>query len=130
MVDLPTIDARRTGQSYRYCYAPHIDLNVTAQKQIPNYYPALIQFDQVNHTSSVHRFPPGHYCGEASFVPQAGSQSEQEGYVITYVFDQNRQASDLVILDAANFSGGGDRPNPLASEGPQRLPWCLDSPVE
>ncbi len=102
-IDLPTIDLRQTGRPYRFGYAPYIDLNLAAQKKIPNYYPELIQYNLVNQTSKVHRFQPGCYGGEAVFAPQKNGGSELDGYVMTLVFDENKQTSDLVILDPANF---------------------------
>ncbi len=102
-VDLPTIDPRQTGRSYRFGYAPYIDLNLTAQKKIPNYYPEIIQYNVREQTSKVHRFKPGCYGGEAIFVPKKNGGSELDGYVMTLVFDENKQKSDLVILDPANF---------------------------
>lgn len=103
VVDFPTFDLRKTGQAYRFGYMPHIDLELIASKGIPNYFPELIQYDLVNNTSKVHRFKPGSYCGEATFVPRKGGESEADGYVMTFVFDENKGTSDLVIIDAANF---------------------------
>lgn len=105
IVDFPVIDARRTGLPYQYGYLTHIDQRLTLQKQIPNYFPELIQVDLVNQTHKVHHFGPGRFCGEATFVPKAGGRSELEGYILTLVFDESRQTSDLVILDAAHFDG-------------------------
>ena len=102
-VDLPTIDPRQTGKSYQFGYAPYIDLKLTAQKKIPNYYPEIIQYNVREQTSKVHRFKPGCYGGEAIFVPKKNGVSELDGYVMTLVFDENQQKSDLLILDPANF---------------------------
>lgn len=103
VVDFPTLDARKTGQPYRFGYTPHIDVELILQKKIPNYFPELVQYDLVNNTSKVHRFKPGQYCGEATFVPQDGHNSESDGYVMTFVFDETTGNSNLVILDPANF---------------------------
>ena len=102
-VDFPTIDPRQTGRSYKFGYVPYIDLKLTAQKKIPNYYPEIIQYNVNEQTSKVHRFKPGCYGGEAIFVPKKNGGSELDGYVMTLVFDENKQKSDLVILDPANF---------------------------
>ncbi len=104
IVDFPTFDFRKTGQPYRFGYTPHIDLELIAKKQIPNYFPELIQYDLEQKVSHVHRFKPGQYCGEASFIPKAGQVSEDQGYVVTLVFDETTETSLLVILDAANFA--------------------------
>ncbi|WP_293116559.1 carotenoid oxygenase family protein [Okeania sp. SIO1I7] len=84
MVDFPIFDQRKTGQPYRFGYMPHVDLELIASKGIPNYFPELIQYDLVNKTSKVHRFKTGNYCGEATFVPRKGGESESDGYVMTF----------------------------------------------
>ncbi|MGB3192148.1 MAG: carotenoid oxygenase family protein [Limnoraphis sp.] len=104
VVDFPTFDFRKTGQSYRFGYTPHIDVELVAQKQIPNYFSELIQYDLERKVSHVHRFKPGRYCGEASFIPKQGQEAEDQGYVVTFVFDENTATSSLVILDPANFA--------------------------
>ena len=48
----------------------------------------------------------GRAVSEPIFVPKSESAAEGEGYVLAYVFDANRRASDLVILDAQNISAG------------------------
>lgn len=103
VVDFPTFDQRKTGQAYRFGYMPHVDLELIFSKGVPNYFPELIQYDLVNNTSKVHRFKPGNYCGEATFVPRKGRESEVDGYVMTFVSNENEGTSDLVIIDAANF---------------------------
>lgn len=102
-VEFPIIDRRQTGKPYRYGYTSHFDLELAAQKGIPNYVPELVQYDIVHQTTRVHRFKAGCYGGEALIVPKAQSTSELDSYVMTWVFDEHRQASDLVIIDAAQF---------------------------
>jgi carotenoid cleavage dioxygenase len=76
-----------------------------AEKQIPNYFSELIQYDLERKVTHVHRFKPGRYCGEASFIPKVGQEGEDQGYVVTFVFDETTATSSLVILDPANFAG-------------------------
>jgi carotenoid cleavage dioxygenase-like enzyme len=119
IVELPTLDARKIGQPYQFTYTIHANPDWATQQRLPNYFPALIQYDRVNQRSAVHRFPPGCYAGEAIVVPKAGSTSEQDCYVMTWVFNEQRQTSDLVILDADQF----DR-DPIAQiHLPVRVPF-------
>lgn len=41
---------------------------------------------------------------EASFVPAANAASEDDGYLLSYIYDAQEDASHLAILDAANLS--------------------------
>ncbi|MDX1885903.1 carotenoid oxygenase family protein [Mycolicibacterium sp. 120270] len=57
--------------------------------------------------------------GEAVFVPStAGAADESAGWYLGYVYDPERNGSDLVIIDASDFSG-----DPVARvKLPQRVP--------
>jgi len=39
------------------------------------------------------------------FVRAADGRGEDEGWILTMVYDAERDASDLVVLDATSFSG-------------------------
>ena len=53
------------------------------------------------------------------FVPAGEDAAEDEGFILAFVYDEARNGSDLVILDAASFSGP-----PAATIGlPQRVPF-------
>jgi carotenoid cleavage dioxygenase len=53
------------------------------------------------------RFDPGDYRapGEPVFIRAADGGGEDEGWVLSVVYDRTRDASDLVILDATSFAG-------------------------
>ena len=70
----------------------------------------------------VHECGAGRRPGEAVFVPdtdrRAGGQ-EDAGWVMTYVHDDATDTSDLVILDATNFTAA-----PVATvKLPRRIPF-------
>jgi carotenoid cleavage dioxygenase-like enzyme len=52
----------------------------------------------------VHRFGRGEDASEAVFVPSAHSKAEDDGYSLAYVNNPDRNASDLVILSAQDFT--------------------------
>jgi carotenoid cleavage dioxygenase-like enzyme len=58
--------------------------------------------------------------GEAVFVPSgSGTADESNGYYLGYVYDPERDGSDLVILDASDFAG-----KPVATiKLPTRVPY-------
>ena len=68
----------------------------------------------------LHAFPEGCVPAEPTFVPAAGADPKSdEGWVMTYVYDANRDASDFVILDASRMSA-----EPVARvKLPQRVPY-------
>ncbi|MDJ0844155.1 carotenoid oxygenase family protein [Crocosphaera sp.] len=102
-IDFPTINNKKIGQPYGFGYAPYIDTELLSNKKIPNYFPSLIQYDVVNKTNKIHQFKSGCYGGEATFIPSSQGQSELDGYVVTFVYNENTNTSDFVIIDPRNF---------------------------
>lgn len=66
---------------------------------------ALFKYDLDNGASKeVHQFPKGHEPGEAVFVAAEGGTSEDDGYMMTYVYQPETDTSYMAILDASNFA--------------------------
>ena len=65
----------------------------------------LVKYDLTRDESE--RFDPGpdRSPGEPVFVRAADGAGEDEGWVLSVVYDAARDASDLVILDATSFAG-------------------------
>jgi carotenoid cleavage dioxygenase len=77
-----------------------------------------VKYDLDTKTSEIHNFGKGRTPGEAVFVPASSGAAEDEGYLLTYVYDADRDTSDFVILDAQNITS-----EPLAAVPlPQRVP--------
>ena len=72
---------------------------------------------------------PGRGGAEPVFVRKADSSAEDAGWVITFVYDQTTETSELVIMDAQDFGRGAVARVQL----PQRVPigfhgnWVPDS---
>ena len=69
-------------------------------------------------------------ASEAVFVPSAPDAAEDDGWVLSLVYDADRDTSDLLVLNAADFTGEPEAVVHL----PQRVPfgfhgnWVPDSP--
>uniref|UniRef100_A0A061RE98 carotenoid 9,10-dioxygenase n=1 Tax=Tetraselmis sp. GSL018 TaxID=582737 RepID=A0A061RE98_9CHLO len=64
-------------------------------------------------------FGEGRYGGEAIFVPKGSPKSEDDGYLLTYVYDEGRNKSDFVVFDAKTMSS-----EPIAKvQLPCRVPY-------
>ncbi|MFV2099369.1 carotenoid oxygenase family protein [Micromonospora sp. LOL_014] len=50
-------------------------------------------------------FGPYREAGEAVFVPRGPVGAEDDGWLLTYVYDGRVGRSSLVVLDAADFTG-------------------------
>ncbi|WP_099025584.1 carotenoid oxygenase family protein [Mycolicibacterium palauense] len=80
---------------------------------------ALLRYDLSTGASVEHHFGTGG-PGEAVFVPDPDSAAdENHGWYLGYVYEPERDGSDLVILDAADFAG-----DPVATiRLPHRVPY-------
>jgi carotenoid cleavage dioxygenase len=115
IAEFPRIDDRRNGLPFRYGYvAAALDI----QLDLAPTFDAVIKYDTHSGRREVHHFK-GQGCGEAVFVPRAAGAGEDEGYLLTMVYDPHTDGSELVILDARRVAG-----EPLARvRMPHRVPY-------
>ena len=66
---------------------------------------ALLKHDLDADTVEAHEFGEGAAVGEGVFVPTSDDAAEDDGYLMAFVYDPERGASDLVILATQDFSG-------------------------
>ena len=113
--ELPRIDDRLVGRRHRYGYNNLVPSQRDGRVEIGG----LIQHDLRTGRSVPARLGPGKAASEGVFVPARDGADEDEGWVLSVVYDPARDGSDLVILDATDFGG-----RPVAVVGlPQRVPF-------
>ena len=113
-VEFPRCDERCVGLPHRYGYAVYTRNAVDESTGT-----AIVKYDLRGSGSATHDFGPGRLPAEPVFVPAGPAAGEDEGWVLSYVYDSARDGSDLVILDAANFAS-----RPVATIAlPQRVPF-------
>lgn len=66
---------------------------------------SLLKHDLDAGTTTCLDLGPGRIASEHVFVPASATAGEDEGWLMGYVFDAGRGASDLVIVDAHDFGG-------------------------
>jgi carotenoid cleavage dioxygenase len=110
--EFPRIDDRRSGQNYRYAYSAHWWGD--RLESAPAY-----KHDVRSARTEVRDFGPGCASLEPVFVPRVRATEEDDGYMMAYVYNGPRSASDVVIWSARDFTGP-----PLAIiELPVRVPF-------
>ena len=111
----PRVDMRRECLGYRYGYA---QLTRDAGSKDIEGDSMIARYDMSNGTRVVHDFGAGKMCGEPVFVPSSAAAAEDDGYVMTYVYDKATASSSFVIMAAQDLAG------PLVAEVPlpQRVP--------
>ncbi|HZF30134.1 MAG TPA: carotenoid oxygenase family protein [Gammaproteobacteria bacterium] len=95
--EFPRINGRHSGLEYRYMYSAFWDDAVV--------FGPSMKHDLVRGTTEVHDYGRGRMTAEPVFVRKPGAVAEDEGWVMSYVYDPKRDLSDVVILDAQDFAG-------------------------
>ena len=98
--EFPRLDPRRSARPYRYVYL----LNNPADR--PQGLQQLVTRVDVETGATVsHDFAPDGYPGEPVFIPYGQSGQEDEGCVVSLVFDAASGLTDVVGLEARDLSG-------------------------
>ncbi len=113
--EFPRINDNYAGRKHQYAYCARISNDASSAGM----FNGLIKYDRANETSEHVDFGPGRYGGEAIFAPRDGGTAEDDGFVICFVWDENEETSECVVVDASNFSAG-----PVARiKMPGRVPY-------
>jgi carotenoid cleavage dioxygenase len=89
--EFPRIDDRRTGLPHRFGYA----INHTDPRQ-----GHIVRYDLDAAKTDAISVGPGRIPSEAVFVPASTDADEHDGYLLTFVYDTERDTSALVVLRA------------------------------
>ena len=110
--EFPTINTWQLGQASRYAYNVHISSAPTLL------FDGLVKYDTTTGRSDTHWFGAGRYGSEAPFAPRPNPQAEDDGYLLTFVYDERESVSEFQIIDAHDITA-----EPLARVLiPQRVP--------
>lgn len=111
--EFPSMNTAVLGRPSRYAY----NVSITNDKTL--LFDGIIKYDTVRDRSEQFSFGDGRYGSEAPFAPRPNSSSEDDGYLLSFIYDQREDRSELLILDAQNITAG-----PLARVIiPQRVPY-------
>lgn len=111
--EFPTMNTSVLGRPSRYAYNVHLTTDKTLL------FDGIIKYDTVQDSSEMFRFGRGRYGSEAPFAPRPYATSEDDGYLLSFIYDEGEQRSELVILDAKEITAG-----PVARVLiPQRIPY-------
>jgi carotenoid cleavage dioxygenase len=94
--EFPRADERRLGQRYRYAYTMAMTGWFLGS--------GLYKHDLEGGTRQAHNFGSHRHPCEFVFVPAHSQAEEDEGWLIGFVIDSEAKTTDLVILDARNFT--------------------------
>jgi len=100
--EFPRYDERRTTRPYRYIYSVALP-DGPGELEIAD--TRLFRHDLDRGVTDTRDFGPGRHPGEFVFVPRSAEGAEDDGWLIGLVVDMNDETTDLVILNADDFTG-------------------------
>ncbi len=100
--EFPRVDERVVGRPNRYGYSAALH-NEEKEEAGFTMGGELVKHDLLSGASEIRTLRGG--AGEAIFVPESATSAEDEGYVLSLVYDVERNASDLLVLHAQDFTG-------------------------
>jgi carotenoid cleavage dioxygenase len=97
--EFPRINDLFQGKRHRFGYSTEIDIGETWFRT-----GSLRKHDLAAGRSERHDVGAGRAAGEPIFVPAPDEAGEDAGWILSMVYDAGRDASDLVVIDAADFA--------------------------
>jgi carotenoid cleavage dioxygenase-like enzyme len=97
--EFPQIPQHLVGLRHRYGY-----MMATTCGSVHDFGQELYKYDLERGRSWTFRLPPGETAGEPT-VAHVGP-AEDDGYVLTFIYNRKRGTSDLGIIDASDFEKG------------------------
>lgn len=84
---------------YRYAYSA---------VQVPGWFlfNGYVKHDLQTGRSWQIQLPEGQYASEAPFAPRVDARDEDDGYLVSFVTDENAQRSEVILIDAKRFEEG------------------------
>jgi carotenoid cleavage dioxygenase-like enzyme len=96
--EMPTIAQAHSSLPYRYTYA----LKATHELPVGS---RILKIDASTKRTQVVDFGPGQFVCEPVFAPAPGHRYEDDGWVLTLVYDGTSHRSYLAVVRADDFTG-------------------------
>ena len=116
--EFPRVDERLVGRKHRFGYFAAIgpEGNPTLRPE----FTAVAKIDlERGGRVDVRAHGEGNGCGEPVFIPRRANAAEDDGWVVYLAYDRGENASELVIVDARDFTA-----EPVARVRlPHRVPY-------
>ena len=99
VLEFGMINAHYAGRPYRYGYSTIA---------VPGWFlfQGFIKHDLETGESWSFELGPNRYASEAPFAPRLGSVDEDDGYLVSFITDENIGASECILLDARRIQDG------------------------
>ncbi len=98
-VEFGMINARVAGRPYRYVYS-------TTSKPGWFLFNGFVKHDLETGKTEELILEDGRYASEAPFAPRIGATDEDDGYLVSFVTDENLGTSECILIDAKDIAAG------------------------
>jgi carotenoid cleavage dioxygenase len=98
--EFPSIRQDLMGRRTSTAYTMHISPEKTLL------FDGLQKYDVERGEAETYWFGEGRWGSEAPFAPRPGSTAEDDGHLVSYVYDEREGSSEIHVLDAAAVSAG------------------------
>jgi carotenoid cleavage dioxygenase len=99
ILEFGMMNQRYLGHPYRYAYS-------TTSKPGWFLFNGFVKHDMVTGESWSIELPEGRYGSEAPFAPRVGAVDEDDGYLVSFVTDENLGTSECILIDCKRFAEG------------------------
>ncbi len=114
--DFPRVDDKLVGYGSRYSY--NARFNKVPYGEQPSF-EGINKYDLKTGRMEAHLFGKERFGGEPVFVARNGGTDEDDGWLVTFVYDEIEGTSEMIVVDAKNITAA-----PLARVMiPQRVPY-------
>jgi carotenoid cleavage dioxygenase len=100
-IEFPRINDHRAGLAHRYGYCPSMPTGPDAEVGV---FDRLVRYDLQTGATTEHDLGPGRSVGEAVFAPDPDGSAEDDGWLLSFVYDAADDRTDFVILDARDLA--------------------------
>lgn len=99
VMEFGMINGRFGGRKYRYAYS-------TLSEPGWFLFKGFVKNDLETGRSSEYVLGPGRYASEAPFAPRIGGVDEDDGYLVSFITDENTGTSECILIDAKHIEAG------------------------
>ena len=98
-IEFGMFNQRYAGQKYRYAYSVTFEPGMFL-------FNGWVKHDLKTGKSAELKLAQGRYASESPFAPRMGSVDEDDGYLLSFIIDENTRTSECVVLDAKRIEDG------------------------
>ncbi len=96
--EFPAWNLSRTGTDNRFTWLATIVENGT-----PYGFNACQKIDHASGELRLHDYGEGRFTSEINFIPRVGATEEDDGYLVSIVYNRERRKSEIVLVDARDM---------------------------